>query len=225
MKKIRVLLYSLLAVLMLVSCDENGYLRDLYVVPKAAFEIEKDTYDVFESVHFVNKGSGQYYVVYPGDANHVYGKEGDTGFAAASDGTFSYSYQEPGTFNAVWVASSINENGEREFQVDSVTVKVVALDGGLDNLRINNIYRMSEYAGTVYYSSYGEFISSDSLICPILFDAWRDATFNSIKAKQLVNFELSSSLAEMYWIDPVGEEKKIVSGSTASRIVEFVRGW
>ena len=118
MKKIRVLLYSLLAVLMLVSCDENGYLRDLYVVPKAAFEIEKDTYDVFESVHFVNKGSGQYYVVYPGDANHVYGKEGDTGFAAASDGTFSYSYQEPGTFNAVWVASSINENGEREFQVE-----------------------------------------------------------------------------------------------------------
>ena len=83
MKKIRVLLYSLLAVLMLVSCDENGYLRDLYVAPKAAFEIEKDTYDVFESVHFVNKGSGQYYVVYPGDANHVYGKEGDTGFAAA----------------------------------------------------------------------------------------------------------------------------------------------
>ena len=48
MKKIRVLLYSLLAVLMLVSCDENGYLRDLYVAPKAAFEIEKDTYDVFE---------------------------------------------------------------------------------------------------------------------------------------------------------------------------------
>ena len=87
MKKIRVLLYSLLAVLMLVSCDENGYLRDLYVAPKAAFEIEKDTYDVFESVHFVNKGSGQYYVVYPGDANHVYGKERDTGFAAASDGT------------------------------------------------------------------------------------------------------------------------------------------
>lgn len=84
MKKIRVLLYSLLAVLMLVSCDENGYLEDLYVAPKAAFEIEKDTYDVFESVHFVNKGSGQYYVVYPGDANHVYGKEGDTGFAAAS---------------------------------------------------------------------------------------------------------------------------------------------
>ena len=42
MKKIRVLLYSLLAVLMLVSCDENGYLRDLYVAPKAAFEIEKE---------------------------------------------------------------------------------------------------------------------------------------------------------------------------------------
>ena len=75
MKKIRVLLYSLLAVLMLVSCDENGYLRDLYVAPKAAFEIEKDTYDVFESVRFVNKGSGQYYVVYPGDANHVERRE------------------------------------------------------------------------------------------------------------------------------------------------------
>lgn len=222
MKKIKVI-YYLLTVLIFVSCDENGYLRELYVAPNAAFEVEKDTYDVFESVYFVNKGSGQYYAVYPGDANHVYGKDGDTGFSTASNGTFSYSYQEPGTFNAVWVASSINENGEREFQVDSVTIKVVALDGGLDNLKINNIYRMSEYTGTVYYSSFGEFISSDSLICPILFDAWRDATINSIKAKQLVNFELSSNLAEMYWINAAGEEKKIVSSSSASRIVEFVQ--
>lgn len=39
----------------------------------------------------------------------------------------------------------------------------------------------------------------------------------------MVNFELSSNLAEMYWINPAGEEKKIVSASTASRIVEFVQ--
>ena len=222
MKKIKII-YILFVALIFTSCDENGYLRDLYVAPEAAFEIEKDTYDVFESVHFVNKGSGQYYVVYPGDATHVYGKEGDTGYSTTSDGQFSYSYQEPGTFTAVWIASSINENGERVFDVDSVKINVVALDGGLDNLRINNLYRMSEYAGTVYYTSYAEFISQDSLICPILFDAWRDATFNSIKAKQLVNFELSSNLADMYWINAAGEEKKIVSGSTASRIVEFVQ--
>ncbi|MGN0231170.1 MAG: hypothetical protein ACI4A8_03035 [Muribaculaceae bacterium] len=222
MKTIKIF-FCLLIALVTVSCDENGYLRDVYVAPEADFSIEKDTYDVFESVHFTNKGSGQYYVVYPGDANHVYGKVGDTGFATAADGSFSYSYEEPGTFEAVWVASSVNEDGVVESKTASVTVKVVALDGGLDNLRINNIYKMSEYSGTVYYTSYGEFISDDMLICPILFDAWRDATFNSIKAKQLVNFELSSSSASMYWINPDGEEKQIISGATASRIVEFTR--
>ena len=37
MKTIKVI-YCLLTVLIFASCDENGYLRDLYVAPEAAFE-------------------------------------------------------------------------------------------------------------------------------------------------------------------------------------------
>lgn len=209
--------------LLLVSCDPNNYLEDLYVKPQAAFEIQKETYEVFESVVFANKGTGQHYVVYPGDDGHVYDKEGNTGYATASNGTFSYSYREPGTYNVVWIASSMNANGEREASVDSVKINVLALDGGLDKFVIYNIYKLNEYATgglSVYYSSYGEFISPDTLLCPILFASWRDATFNSIKAKQVLNFSLSSNSARMYWVNG-GQESEVVSMST-TRIVTFV---
>jgi hypothetical protein len=222
MKKIN-LLWAL--AFLFASCDPNNYLEDMYVKPTASFEIPKAEYDVYESVLFSNMGTGQYFVVYPGDENHVYQKMGNSGFATNSAGTFSYSYQEPGEYTAVWVASSINARGEKEYTVDSVKIKVMALNGGLDKLSIYNINRLDEYSTggvTVYYTSYGEFVSPDTLLCPIMFAAWRNATINSIKAKLLVNFELASNTAKMYWMDN-DVEKEIISMSSASRIVYFVQ--
>ncbi len=224
MKK-NMMIYGILAgILFLCGCDENNYLKDLYVEPVAAFDVPKTQYDVFESVLFSNKGSGQYFALYPGDKGHQYGVTDNTGYSASADGTFSYSYRDPGTYTAVWVASSINEDGNREFAVDSMHITVLALDGGLDNLSIYNIYKMDEYSTgglNVFYSSYGEFLSKDTLLCPILFASWRDATINSIKAKQLMKFQLSSSNAKMYWVNQ-GVETEIVSMVTSSRVVMFV---
>lgn len=224
MKKINVF-WILICLFLLSACDPNDYASDLYVQPEASFEIPKTDYDVFESVIFTNKGSGQYFVVYPGDKNHRYGLSGNTGFSTNTNGTFSYSYSDPGTYTAVWVASSTNVKGEKEISIDSVTVTVVARNGGLDRFSIYNIYRLDEYQTgglSIYYTSYGEFISPDTLICPILYSSWKDAAFNSIKASQYADFELSSNNAEMYWVNLLGEEIKITPKSTASRILYFV---
>ncbi len=209
-------------VVIFASCASD-FIEDLYVQPVASFSIDKTEYDVLESVNFTNSGQGQKYVVYPGDSLHRYNRVGETGYATASNGKFSYSYQDPGTYTAVWIASSINDKGEVITAIDSVKINVIAKNGGLDKFTIYNIYRMPEYSGTVYYSSYGEFISSDTILCPIIFDAWRDATVNSIKANQLIYFDLASSLASMYWVDESNTEREIKSGISSYRFVKFVR--
>jgi hypothetical protein len=223
MKSILKILFIAL-VTMFIACEPNEFITDLYVTPQAAFEINKDVYDVFESVRFTNKGTGQAYVVYPGDNGHVYGQTNNTGFTTASDGTFSYAYSEAGSYNVVWIASSMNAAGERILSVDSTTVNVVAKNSGLDMFQIFNVYKMTEYTGNVFHSPEGKFVAEDTLLCPILFASWRNSTVNSIKAKQLIKFELASTLSKMYWINPLGEEKEIISLHSGSRIVEFVQG-
>ena len=224
MKKIRIYM-GLICVLLFTACDPNNYLDSLYVAPTAQFDVPGTNFEVFESVVFTNKGAGQYFVVYPGDKGHVYGETGNTGFPTNSDGSFSYSYNEPGTYKVVWVASSINKEGNQEMQTASVTINIIAMNGGLDWLSIYNIYKLDEYSTggvNVFYTSYGEFVSPDTILCPILYASWRDATINTIKAKQLVNFELSSTTSKMFWVNN-GEEKGIVSMATGSRIVEFMK--
>lgn len=219
MKKI---INILIIACVLYSCNSESFIQDLYVAPKASFMINKTEYDVNESVLFTNLGKGQKFVVYPGDTLHRYNQPFNTGFATASNGTFSYAYNEPGIYTAIWVATSINDQGEIIESIDSTQISVVAKDGGLDKFSIFNIYRMPEYTGTVFFVSFGEYISSDTLICPIIFDAWRPSlTINSIKAPQLINFSLASTLSKFYWIDN-GVERQIQSGLSSSRIVRFL---
>ena len=82
---------------------------------------------------------------------------------------------------------------------------------------------MREYAGTVYFNSTGEKISSDSLLCPVIWDAWRSAKVNSIQALQLIEFELTSSTATFSWLDQsTGALRPLRSGISTSRIVNFM---
>jgi len=222
MKSVILFIQSVLLTCIFVSCSSDSFISDIYIEPDASFTINKTEYDVHESVFFTKTGQGQKFVVYPGDSLHRYNQPFNTGYSTASNGTFSYAYNEPGVYTAVWVASSINENGEIIKAIDSTQITVVAKDGGLEKFVIFNTYKMTEYSGSVFFSSYGEFISEDTILCPILFDAWRTSTtVNSIKAPQLINFTLSSTLSKFYWIEN-GIEREIQSGLTSSRIVKFL---
>ena len=200
MRKIVNIVLIIFSMNILIACDPDAFLDDLFEQPVAAFDIEKKEYNVFESVKFTNTGKGQKFVVYPGDEGHLYKNNTDVGFPTTSDGKFSYSYQEPGIYNAVWVASSVDKDGNIITDVDSVKVEVVARDGGLESFSIQRIYKMPEYTTATFYNSEGIFISPDTILCPILFESWRNASFNTVKIPLGVKFSLSSTLAELYWI-------------------------
>lgn len=205
------------------SCASDSWLDDIYVAPTAAFTTDKTEYEVLESVRFANSGSGSAFVVWTGNPGHTYGVEGDTGFAAGSDGTFVYSYDEPGEYEVVWVASSVNSDKTPVCSTARTCITVTDRSGGLDKFVISNLYRMREYAGTVYYNAAGTFVSSDTLVCPIIWDAWREARVNSLKALQLIEFQLTSSTASFSWLDKAsGELKPLKSGISTSRIVNFI---
>ena len=205
------------------GCDSNGYLDDLYTAPQADFTTDKTEYSVLETVYFVNAGEGTSFTVWPGNTGHCYGTDGDTGFATGSDGTFAYSYDEPGEYEVVWIASSIDTDKRPVFSTARRRISVVDRNGGLDRFVISNLYRMREYAGTVYFNSTGEKISSDSLLCPVIWDAWRSAKVNSIQALQLIEFELTSSTATFSWLDQsTGALRPLRSGISTSRIVNFM---
>lgn len=168
MKPVKIIIALLLS-LSFAACNDYDYLSDVYVEPVASFHTAKDTYEVFESVVFTNTGSGQNYVIYTGDQGHNYHVEGDTGFATATNGTFSYSYSEPGEYIIVWIASSMNMHGKIEQKTVQDTIHVESRDGGLDKLVISKLCKLPEYGNSVFYNAYAQFIDNTNLMCPILF--------------------------------------------------------
>jgi len=212
------ILFSILLCMCLFSCNDN-FINEIYKEPVAHFTVNEGMnagqYEVFESVVFSNKGNGQSYVVFPGDAGHKYGISGNTGFATASNGSFVYSYQEVGDYTALWIASSVKGDGTVVTKTDSVKIKVVSSNGGLEQFYLSNFYTLTDFGVT--YKSYSKAISADTLVCPILYSGWNNFKTLSDKYRIVCNFRLSSTLAKFYWYDNVtGTEKELKTGSTAS---------
>lgn len=197
--------YIILVLLVGLMGCHNQYLKDYYVTPQASFTMSvKDSVDILTSVVFTNKGQGQTFSIWTGDASHMYGNQSNTGFTIGSSGFFSYSYREPGVYNVVWVAGSVNAKGELEQSVDSVKLKVVDNQGGLDELWIYKIYRLDEYDPTqnAIFNAKGTCINDSTWMCGIIYEAWRTGTINTIKSKKLeLKYQLTSSTASLYWLD------------------------
>lgn len=208
------------------SC-KNDFINELFITPVAQFQLIPDTavYQVQRPVMFQNTGAGQTFVVYPGDAGHIYGQQNSTGFAANISGNFTYYYNAIGSYTAVWVASSMRSDGTVVSDVDSVQINVIASNGGLSNFIIPNIYKMNEYSTGPYYNSYGKFVpSNDTIVCPIIYEAWATtSTINTIKRAFSLQFDLvSPTTTTVSWYNPVdGSNTPITSGST-TRNVWFV---
>lgn len=202
MRKYNIYATMLLVLTMMFSCENDQFIDKIYVEPKASFSInEKEFFNVFESIKFQNTGSGQKFVVWPGDISHVYGQTGNNGYACNEDGTFSYAYQEPGEYTAVWIASSIKANGEIVSSVDSVKIKVVTLNGGLKSFSITRMLAMSEYGSGFFYTSEGEFVTENRIVCPMPYVLWPKA----IKRTLGVKFDLESNFARLYWETETGD--------------------
>lgn len=210
MKKISYLISILIGLALLSSCDNEKFIDDIYVTPKAAFSIDdKESFQVFESVHFKNLGTGMNFVVWPGDEGHVYGKTGNNGYACNTDGSFSYSYQEPGEYMAVWIASSIDSDGKITSSKDSVKIKVVAAMGGLTSFSITRMARMNDFGSNFFYESYGKFLDEDHIVCPMPYRLWP----SYIRRTLGIKFSMSSDFAKLYW-ETAGGDVELISEST-----------
>jgi len=220
MKSIKYSIFLLLIVLSW-SC-KNDFINEIYVDPVAKFTLSPDitAYQVLSPIQFQNQGTGQTFVVYPGDAGHVYGQQNNSGYATDISGQFTYFYTAIGTYTAVWVASSIKSDGTVVTVVDSVQINVIAEDGGLSNFIIPSIYKMTEYSTGPYFNSSGTFVSSDTMVCPIIYEAWATtSTINTIKRGFAPTFSLVSPSTTMYWHNPLtGADIQTVSGSTARNV-------
>jgi len=191
------LIYFASLVLGLSACQNDAFIDEMYVEPKAVFSIgNNESFDVFETVLFSNKGEGQKFVVFPGDFSHVYNKAKNNGLACNSDGTFSYAYQEPGVYNAVWIATSMKANGEIVSSIDSMKIHVVAQGGGLASFSITRIAKMADFGSTFFYESYGKFETDKNIVCPMPYQLW---TSSAIKRTVGVKFSLNSNLAKLNW--------------------------
>jgi len=209
MKKI-IYLFFIVALYTLSSCDNKSFIDDIYMEPQAKFSIDqKEVFQVFESVHFSNKGLGQKFSLWPGDSLHVYGQNGNSGFACNSDGTFSYSYQDPGIYNAVWIASSVNSNGDIIFSVDSVKIKVESAVGGLTSFSLPRISKLVDFGTDFFYESYGNFVEPNRVVCPIPYKLWP----NYVRRSLGVKFELGSKFAKLNWKSGI-EDLNLISEST-----------
>lgn len=197
MKKIQNILLIATGIVVLVGC-KNQYLKDYYVAPQASFKTSVNgIVNTLESVIFTNTGTGQTYAIWTGDAKHIYGQANSTGFTIGSSGVFSYSYNEPGTYNVVWIASSIKSDGKVEQSIDSLRLEVKDNTNGIDILSIYKVDRMpAEYnqPSTTYYNANGVFFH-DTILCPIIYEAWKD---NRIKSKLYLDYRLSSPASSLY---------------------------
>lgn len=213
MKK-RIISLPIILAIIGMGCEKNSFIDDRYVEPVASFYTDTTVYSVFETVTFTNSGEGQTFVVYTGDEGYNYDVEGSKGQAVSSNGVFSYSYQEPGTYKAVWIASSIALSGEITRSIDSTFIDVVATDGGLESLYISMLCKVAENDNVVF-NSVGEFVSADTIVCPVLWAAWNDKSFASIKAPLNIVYELSSTLASLYWYNPVADSLVYTASASA----------
>lgn len=224
MKKSVRLLYMVLAVV-LTACHDQ-YIKDYYITPRAAFEISaKDSVDIQTSVFFTNRGEGQTYAVWTGDAGHEYGKQGECGFTVSSNGSFSYAYSEPGDYLIVWIASSVNAKGDVVSDVDSVRLLVNDHSSGIDEFALYQLYRLDDYDASrqTFYTSYAEWVNDSTMLCPIIFEAWRDGKVNSIKSPKIcLKYRLTSSKALLYW--QKNEDEWVQVKSEVEKVVSVMKG-
>lgn len=111
------------AALMLASCDDETAEQ-----PTAALSVDKLHYEVNENMTVRFVGNADNVVVYPGDEDHDYElrDQSNTGLVV-NKGFLNYSYQKPGIFHVVCVATN-HEDAGNSLKSDTTSVWVTVTD-------------------------------------------------------------------------------------------------
>lgn len=123
MKTIFKSIFYLLISVVVVSCSEKEAVQ-----PHAAITIDKNTYDINESMEIRFVGSADNVVIYPGDSGQDYElrEQSNTGLVV-NKGLLTYSYQYPGTYKVVCVATNYTDEG-KSIKRDTCSMYVKVID-------------------------------------------------------------------------------------------------
>jgi hypothetical protein len=119
--------YRILNIVILIICIAIfwGCEKEDISQPRACFTVDVTEANVEEPVTFTNCGEGKAFSIWTGDTYHAYANYGIDAGVNFDEGSWSYSYQEPGTFTVAMVATSYGNNGEDVFEdVDSLVVNI-----------------------------------------------------------------------------------------------------
>lgn len=119
MKKDLNYIVLILILVLTVSCEKNDVPE-----PTACFESSLTTAEVGESITFQTCNEADFYSIWTGDEGHDYSKRPEvftdyepdkytrTDNGIAVDESYDYTYDNPGTYTVVWVASNVGDDGE-----------------------------------------------------------------------------------------------------------------
>lgn len=118
----------------------------LYEAPEAKITVSTETPTVNNAFTIAFEGSGQEYVVFPGDNGHNYydSNSTNTGFVFNDDGILNYSYSNAGTYRILCIATGYKSYGE-DLVTDTFGINVVVSaneeDFAITNVAVNkNMY-------------------------------------------------------------------------------------
>ena len=127
---------------MFASCDDKEATQ-----PTAAISVDKNHYEVNESMQLRFIGNADNVVVYPGDETHDYElrTEANSGLVV-NKGLLTYAYQKPGIYHVVCVATN-HEDAGNSLLSDTTSVWVTVTDDvntikdvSVNVLNINEVY-------------------------------------------------------------------------------------
>lgn len=107
----------------LTSCEDKEATQ-----PTAAISVDKNHFEVNESMTVRFIGDAENVVVYPGDESHDYElrEQNNTGLVV-NKGLMTYSYQNPGVFHVVCVATN-HEDAGNSIKSDTTSVWITVTD-------------------------------------------------------------------------------------------------
>jgi hypothetical protein len=107
----------------MIACEE-----ETAPVPQAVMTVNKNQFTINESMIIQFTGIAEQAVIYTGDDMHNYDlrEQSNTGFVVNKN-LFTYSYQEPGTYKIVCVASTYTD-GAADLKRDTCSFTVTVID-------------------------------------------------------------------------------------------------
>lgn len=187
--KISNIILGIVAVSSLIACENNKIEQ-----PQAAMTTEKYIYNINESMEIHFTGTADNVVIYTGDTDHDYNLREESNYGLiVNKGLFTYSYQQPGTYKVVCVATNHADEGQTILRdTCSLTVKVI------DD--VTEIYKLSA-PQVLYDEVFAELVNESDWVLSLPRKIKYKTSTPSVSLSQKLKFYIHSDSTTVFLND------------------------